>query len=318
MISIESKTKELDDEIEKLLSPTSSIKEYFLTNGCENIYKHLSKIVYLKSTGVSETIILFGILNYKDIVNQNIVLKIAFEPKNKLNNSSEVEEEIYRNVISNLLDNNHTPHLIKYIASIKNCKINFSDLDMNKDDIKEIMKEINNLSRTHNINNSIITILSKTSGNTLFSMINKLTDNEQLISIFQILYTLMCFNNITLKHNDLHLSNIFVETDNKNIFNYKINDKIISITTNINCKIYDFDRSTIYHPSVKRNLEIDIEYCDDFYQCSDLNKEFDLQSFIAGLITNRSKLKDNVKKYITLIVLDEFIDEVDSREYQHI
>jgi hypothetical protein len=318
-MSEEKKIEDLISEAEKILTPP--IKEYFLTEGCKNIFKHVNSIKILHKTSASNSIILFGILEYEDI-KENIVLKIVFEPKNVLNNSLKVEEQIYKNNISYLLDNFHTPHLIKYIATIPECKLDFSKYKFaasEYDDFEDMLDTLDDFKDEYNINNSTITILTKTTGKTLYEEFPLLSENEKFIIIFQILYTLLCFNNITLIHNDLHLSNIFVETSDT-IYNYKINDKIISIESKFVAKIYDFDRSTIYSPSVERNFEIDIEYCEDFGQCSGIDIEKDLQSFIASLISYSEifKLSENIKNWINQITTESFRNEVKKREHVHI
>ena len=39
------------------------------------------------------------------------------------------------------------------------------------------------------------------------------------IILFQILYTISCFNDISLRHNDLHFNNIFVDTLDSQLIN---------------------------------------------------------------------------------------------------
>jgi hypothetical protein len=111
--------EELDEELTNVKESKKEkkekvvdIKEYFLTKGCSNIFKHLSNVRIFNKNSASSSIIIFATLNYNDINNKDIVLKITYKPLDPTNNSLDVEEQIYRNVISNLLNNNHTPHLI--------------------------------------------------------------------------------------------------------------------------------------------------------------------------------------------------------------
>jgi hypothetical protein len=74
-----------------------------------------------------------------------------------------------------------------------------------------------------------------------------------LIILFQIMYTLKCFQLIGLKHNDLRLGNIIIEErkkkividyDNNTCNKYKIGDKEYNIPNiNYTVKIFDFDLS---------------------------------------------------------------------------
>lgn len=310
-------------EEKNIKSPTKLLSDYFLHEGCNNIYKHLSEIELLSSSGVSDSIIISAILNYNEIVNQNVILKISYIAKsNVLNNSLIVEEEIYRNIMSNLLNNNHTPHVIKYITSILHCNLDFNKFPQKafkyKKTFPSILTKLSQLS-DYDTTNATITILSKSTGQTLHPVFESLNNNEQLIVIFQLLYTILCFNNITLRHNDLHFRNIFVENEDKKNFTYKIFNEFITIPTNLNCKIYDFDRAAIYHPAVSRNYYIDIDYCEDFNQCSGINNIIDLQSIIAQLIIlYKDSLGPDVKTWINQITSEHFRTSVKKRKYYHI
>jgi hypothetical protein len=76
--------------------------------------------------------------------------------------------------------------------------------------------------------------------------------------LFQIVYTLSCFDKIKLQHNDLHINNILVFIRKKNIFNTdlknfdslyyfkygnKPNEEFLLLNLGIDIRIYDFDRS---------------------------------------------------------------------------
>lgn len=120
---MESKFKEielLDEEIETITEERKSdnIKEYFLSNGCKNIFKYLTNVEVLDKKSASNSIILFAKMRY-NLKEYDIVLKITYKSKDPLNNSLEVEEQIYNNVVSNLLGNKNTPHLIRKIQKRK-------------------------------------------------------------------------------------------------------------------------------------------------------------------------------------------------------
>jgi len=81
------------------------------------------------------------------------------------------------------------------------------------------------------------------------SLLSYSNDNnlqEFYIILFQIIYTLKCFDLIGIKHNDLHFGNIFLEINEhheKNKFSkYIIDGKTYEIlNSNYTVKIYDFD-----------------------------------------------------------------------------
>lgn len=63
--------------------------------------------------------------------------------------------------------------------------------------------------------------------------------------LFQIFYTLECFNQIHIRHNDLHMGNIYIETQipNQNFIYFTSPDTYFVIPVTNLVKIYDFDRS---------------------------------------------------------------------------
>ena len=306
----------LDEDIENIIDERKAddIREYFITKGCQNIFKYLTNVEVFDKKSASDSIIIFAKLKY-NLKEYNIVLKITYKSKNPLNNSLEVEEQIYNNVVSNLLENKNTPHLITYISSIRNCDFNFSKFKFNSKINKKIedFKEKNK--NEYFLDNSTITILERTTGKTFADTITLTSTSNQLILIFQILYTLQCFNNITLRHNDLHLGNIFVENIKEETYHYNINNEIISIKQSLISKIYDFDRGSIYSPAVSRNLETDIEYCNYYRQCSKLNSKADLQSFIGSLVFFRVDLSDQVRDWLRTITSPEFRQIISERVF---
>ena len=107
-------------------------------------------------------------------------------------------------------------------------------------------------------------ILNTNQQNTTLKTLNDMIDKEKLLDklqefyiiLFQIMYTLKCFDLIGIKHNDLHFDNIFLELklneknsiyqllkeNKKQTTNYSINDKTYEIPNiDYTVKIYDFD-----------------------------------------------------------------------------
>src|SRR5690606_25752924 len=67
-------------------------------------------------------------------------------------------------------------------------------------------------------------------------------------------------------------------------------------------KIFDFDRSTIYHPAVERNFMTDIYFCGMSDQCSEFSINRDLSSIFSALInvSESGKIMDYIRKHTTL------------------
>jgi len=310
---------EIFEEIEKE-EENENIKDYFLTKGCNNIFKHISNITILDKSSASNSIIMFGVLNYEskkkeyEINDKKIGLKISYEEKDPLNNSLLVEEQIYNNIISNLIID-HTPHVINHIASIKDCNLSYKKTDFTQDQLRFIKDKLEEFKYDYDINKTNVVVLEKTNGDSFLKNMELLSPNDQLIVIFQVLYTIMCFNNITLRHNDLHNSNIFLEKITPTTYHYDINGLIISMKPNWIVKIYDFDRSAVYHPSVSRNFYIDTTYCYEYRQCQSLNEKIDLQSFISGLFAIKSILSPVIKTWITEITSPKFREKLSKRRF---
>jgi hypothetical protein len=311
------KEKEEIKEIEKE-KETDDIKQYFLTKGCENLFKHFTDIKILEKTSASNSIVMFAKLNYGEIKGNDIVLKISYEEKDHLKNSLKVEDQIYDNIVSNLLNNNHTPHLIRHIASIRNCHLLYTKYKFSKKEFEYIQIKLKDFKFDYHIDEANISILERTTGSTMFDEIQTASNNEQLILIFQILYTLICFNNITLRHNDLHLSNIFVEKIPSTTYYYTINGNTIGIKTSLLSKIYDFDRSAIYSPAISRNFEVDVDYCYEFNQCQSINEKIDLQAFIGGLWLVKLFLSPTIVKWLESIVSVQYGEKLSKRLYKQI
>ena len=77
--------------------------------------------VFMSKESASATIILFGTIrptpsDRSRVNDNNVAVKISFEPVSLLDNSLQVEIAIYRNVISFLLTNRHCPHLTSYLG----------------------------------------------------------------------------------------------------------------------------------------------------------------------------------------------------------
>ena len=312
----ENKIKEEINKIEDE-NKIENIKEYFLTKGCDNLFKHLTDIKILKKESASISIIMFAKLHLNKQEN-DIVLKVSYKSKNPLNNSLKVEEQIYNNIVSNLLENKNTPHLVNHIASINNCNLSFPKHKFNREDFNDIKEQLLEFENDYDISKANVIILEKTTGNMLRQEMEILKPNDQLLVIFQLLYTLRCFNNITLRHNDLHFGNVFVERVPREEYYYNIDSKIINVDQNIIIKIYDFDRSSIYSPAVSRNFETDINYCKDYNQCANLNEKIDLQAVISLLWFYKSILSSTIIKWITEITSDKMRENFEKRYYKHI
>jgi hypothetical protein len=299
------------------------IKNLIEQKGCKSLLKSLNNITILTNKfSISPSIIIFGdLILTQEFKNKppttkilNVALKTVFKPLNPLMNSLLVEEQIYKNIVSNLINMNHTPHLVEYIGSYDNCKLSLDSLNTEQKKIFENEKKRIEETKEYDVNNAIVIVTKKSSGKTLGSYLklNKLNDNDKLIIIFQLLYTLLCFNRISLKHNDLHFDNIFIENLKfSHSYTYKLKNHIFTIKTNYSIYIYDYDRGSIYYPSVERNMGLDFIYY-EYNELNELNDKMDFQSILGSLI--KYNLSKEIDEWIQSIVSKDFYNELLKRD----
>jgi hypothetical protein len=127
-----------------------------------------------------------------------------------------VEIEIYKYYVKKLLERYHTPNLIGYVASTK-CKNYIDELlksipSNTVEKSKEmIFKSYQKAFLKENLINVLILETAKNS--TKFYKWLKEGDSlefDLLSALFQLFYTLECFNRVNLRHNDLYFGNIFI------------------------------------------------------------------------------------------------------------
>lgn len=304
---------------------SSDIEEWLDKYGC-NLQTYMSNVKVLSNKeSSSDSIILFGKLEILEIseilkIPYNVVFKIMFVSNDIFNNSLLVEQQIYENVIDNLLNNYHTPHLTKFIGLVKQCdtikfKSQLSPLErVNFDKAVSVLK-----SKDKSLNEINILITEKSEGTTLKDYFNKLQSDDLFKIIFQLLYTLRCFEKIGLSHNDLHSSNVFIDKLNKPIerIYYISDDKWVKFESYYDVKIYDFDRSSIYHPSINRNFTLDIN---PFYFKTNQNNKYESRNDLSSICSIFAKYEKNndVLTYLKSITSPEFYQSLIKRPYAHL
>jgi len=187
----------------------------------------------------------------------SVIIKASFKATNPLNNSLIVEQKIYENVCKKLLFDQNTPHLMGYLGSY-NCAV--SNLKL-PHDVQEAFNEMRKVLEEEHYDTSTVSLLflEQSPGKQLSKWILMNQDRRDILNVsFQILITLNCFSIVGLRQNDLHFGNIFVEELEEPIVLYYRNssgNKYVALETTYICKIYDFDRGTIYYPGVPRNTQ---------------------------------------------------------------
>lgn len=119
--------------------------------------------------------------------------------------------------------------------------------------------------------------------------------------LFQIMFTLLCFQRVGLMHNDLHTGNIFLDTHPRPVSRtYTFvgpgkKERTVTVTSPHTARIYDFDRGaktkTSHHPKVIRNTNLDGGMCEAFGACNTFNYFFDAHAVlfvVYGLYKNNA------------------------------
>ena len=235
------------------------------------------------------------------------------------NSPPDTERKIY-SIMNKLVFNNITPHVFTLANATKK--------EINIDNINQILKLKLKYIFSSEIK-YIYPIITETNDNTrqlytvshfLKNILEFIPLKKQkiiiLVLLFQIIYTLEVFNRVGLKHNDLHIKNVFIQVHNKNIidstndkyFNKYIVDDYSYLIPNIglSIRIFDFDRSCkhdngVYpiYKSIKSSL---IKRLEEIHINCYENKTFDTYKILAEFYF---KLKNvELKKIIEDCFLD--------------
>jgi hypothetical protein len=296
------------------------------TDGCDLSFAKNIK-VFTGKQSASQSIIIAGTIEPTAIdktrsPDNNVIFKVTYEPRSPLDNSLQVEIAIYRNIITNLVNNRNTPHVTSYLGFQKctaSLKIPADQSKHYYDQLKSIKEDTDEsgfILDLYDTTKANLLITERSSGKELFKWLNMETTLRDLLSIiFQVLYTLNCFARIGLQHNDLHYNNIFIEDMGQPItLFYKRNPtEYVELTTRYIAKIYDWDRGSILHPAVPMNLELTGSYCGAYGTCEYYNPKFDYFQFIAFL--HQDVLNELVDPSIKPIVKNWFIKLVDWKWY---
>ena len=299
----------------------------------------------LKKTSSSDSVIVFGKLKFKindpiiaplvNVARRDIILKLSFQAvKDSLDNSLQIEVDIYDKIINRLLIDKYTPNVMLCVGVFQ-CDDFLQDITnklakdpMNKllEDIVGQMDVIEKTERRnikiyrepsiYNLKRVNVLMLERGKGMTFGDWSKESKSIREWKSVlFQILYTLKVFNKIGLRHNDIHLDNIWIETlsnEKEMIYFVDENTYYMINTTNL-VKIFDFDLSTVSKSSVSKssvskimeNTKLTNDFCDSYGMCNNYNPYFDVFLVFCNLYITIQELKkgrteeaDFLKKFI--------------------
>ena len=233
---------------------------------------------------------------------------------------ADTEKRIY-SIMNLLVDRNITPHVFTLTYS-SNKEIPIKNIN------RELTTEINSIFDNSKIK-YIYPMITETANSTkmittfnefilkkLITLDRSLIINIFFIILFQIMYTLEVFNIVGLKHNDLHLKNIFVQINSKNIINsnqdeyynkYIIHDKEYLIPNiGIDIRIFDFDRSCKSKNGIYNEFGyIESNYMSELYSLNincQTNPSFDTFKVLGEVnyISNKHQNLNPLKQIVNL------------------
>jgi hypothetical protein len=288
------------------VSQIQDISQWLQDNGCDiSQYMDTVSIKILKNTeksSASDSIIIFGDMKINNNYNK-VAFKIVFPSLLPIySNSLDVEQQIYKIVTQKMINNFHSPHLTSCIGVVKLCDTEKFEAMLSEEQRKIFNTNKNVIDKNeYDLTKANILILSRSSGETLFDYLTRIQISvfSKFNMLFQILYTLSCFERVGLSHNDLHPGNIFVDEiqeTHERIY-YISHDKWVKTNIKYDTKIFDFDRSSIRHPSVDRNFTLDNQYCKNYDQCNKYSSRRDLSSILL-IFYKYAGSNDSIQKFI--------------------
>lgn len=279
-----------------------------------------------EKSSVSETVILLGKFKIPIVFatfqgNTKIAIKMSFKPLTS-DNSLEIERRAYKEVTNPLLLNGNTPHVMLYVGTL-HCS-NFSSIDIGEMNNKKFMKEIQKIqaSQRYDTSDMWMLILEQGKGKPLRNFINETHTLKKFWYpvLFQIIYTLSCFQLVGFAQNDLHSGNLWIdELPEPQEFIYQGNKKYAwRIETKYIVKFFDFDRAaksaTKYNAAWWTNKKLDDEgHCISGGQCNGYQPFFDAFNILYNIYHYHKNINRDayvfLKKWIENYIEYEYLNK---------
>lgn len=285
----------------------------------------------------SRSLILFGKVKFNFLKKDtDIVGKVFFSTQSKNDdNSLIIEALVYEYIVTTLMYYHVTPHLVEFVAygdvDVKQCR------GSNDAVLKTLIQQgrgamPQSKTQKYNLDHIHVLFIRRNFGKKLSQLSRAgnqsswhLDWNDWLSILFQILYTLQCFDEIGFMHNDLHTSNIFVEKLRKPItlIYYVGNTRACyRLYTKYIVRIYDFDFASFTFDKLKKTLNLSSfprsfpkmntklrkgEYFCQHGICHTVHWYTDLFRVMSGLAlhTKVPGLKNWIYKYINPSVIND-------------
>ena len=235
--------------------------------------------------------------------NDKVFIKIGFLASD--DNSMYVEMMIYKYLRKLLLDN-RTPNIMRYVMSF-HCNdfintVERTEEGLYKEKTLKILKKMQKQYSKLNLDEAIITLIELGKGMQFNELMGILSDDDFLSIIFQVFYTLRELHLNNIRHNDIHLANIWINIlPNPKRMIYFVDDNTYAVfDTKYIVKIFDFDKGTFTNDTLT-NFVISTGFCPKYGMCENRDERFDLLIVLHGLLSSvyaSKAMKDFVKKCI--------------------
>jgi hypothetical protein len=256
-------------------------------------------IEYKKRTSASDSLLLIATL---PLTGDRVFLKITAKPAHlALENSNLVEGAVYINLVDRLITQRITPHLLPavgflecagmssslYSASFKT----WSDRDKAFSAWRALLHQDGEAGEVIHDTACVLITQYDDSARPLGDVVpaHSIRNSEQFRSIMcQLLYTLEAFNQSDppLRHNDLHMGNVFVDRVNGGSLTYVLSETEAYVVPSHDSfvRIFDFD----YAFNGKHNTKHDSSpwdkgFCKTYGLCNEVNPSFDTYFIVSML-----------------------------------
>lgn len=295
------------------------------TNGSVHIVKLLG---HEDTQAVSDSVQLLADLNKSYNGVNGVFFKVFFGPRRwhrELRGAQlHVEAEIYRDVVNPLIFYSITPHLITYYGMVNMCSVeSIFDLLPTQKERQKFNNFVQDQQNAYKVEEVYMLALERTRGIDLTSLTKTYNEIHEKIDfnaiLFQVVWTLMCFKEVGLMHNDLHTGNVFLTIlPQKQVFVYYLSqNETYLLETDMFVQIYDFDNGAkIAKPNDPKfalaiqNSSLELRnMCGDFHMCNKYEEKYDITRFLFymaaeyGSLTHVHALLDKLAEVTYLLSL---------------
>lgn len=270
--------RQLKESISRIIAPCSFSSKMIKEN----------KLIIEETA--SSSFVLLGVLHLRGkIKNKPVVLKVYFPYKDvNINNSMYMEIYIYSKYVNHMILSRETPHLALMYKNYE-CDISNVPLLQLSPYIRQLKRSLSNMKEdlnNYDTTKLLVLILEKVPGQNIADYIQKVAyNNNEVVKslLFQILWTLSCFNHYGIRSNDLHLGNILVQPLGATTYiNYFVTSNIfyrIKVNPGF-IKIIDFERA-----STKELPNATGKVVDTRAHWNAQNNKYDLFFFLVRILT---------------------------------